>query len=271
LVGAGGLRRKLLHTWIRAQLVDTPHPPSEQAELDSPASPRYRPVVPRSIEGIEPERVEAAVFDFGGVFVAGGVESVQGFGDRHGLGPDAWRQIRRELFDDTGLWSAVERGGATFEEFVTRLRALCADHGSEVSLQDAANFMGNAGDTTERLRPEIIAAVRRLHARMPTALLTNNIPEWRQWWRSLFDVDALFDVVIDSCEVGMRKPEPEIYELTRAKLDVPHSAVFFLDDLGVNLKSARALGWQTLRYDDTTRVLTVLDALAAAKPEGRRR
>jgi putative hydrolase of the HAD superfamily len=221
------------------------------------------------IEGIDPDRVEAAVFDFGGVFVSGGVESVQAFGDRHGLAPDGWRRIRRELFDETGLWSAVERGSATFAQFVARLRALCAEHGSDVSLEDAANFMGNAGDTTARLRSEIIAAVARLHARMPTALLTNNIPEWRPWWRSLFDVDALFDVVVDSCEVGMRKPEPEIYELTRAKLDLPHTGLFFLDDLGVNLKSARALGWQTLRYDDTTRVLGVLDALAAAKPERR--
>jgi len=71
--------------------------------------------------------------------------------------------------------------------------------------------------------------------------------------------------VIDSSEVGVRKPEPAIYELTRARLDLPHEAIFFLDDLGVNLKAARALGWQTLRYDDTTRVLEVLDALAASR------
>jgi len=238
--------------------------------MDTTGAARYRPLVSALIEGIDPARVEAAVFDFGGVFIRGGIESVQAFGDRHGLPPDAWRSIRRDLFDHSGLWSAVERGTATFEQFVTRLRALCAEHGCEVSAEDAADFMGNAEGSSERMRPEIIAAVGRLHTRMPTALLTNNIPEWRDWWRSLFDVDALFDVVIDSCEVGMRKPEPEIYELTRAKLDVPHTAVFFLDDLGVNLKSARALGWQTLRYDDTARVLRVLDALAAAKPERRR-
>lgn len=239
--------------------------------MDSTKCAGYRAAVPLLIEGIDPERVEDAVFDFGGVFVAGGVESVQGFGDRHGLSANAWQRIRRELFHDTtGLWSAVERGEATFAQFVARLRVLCAEHGSDVSLADAANFMGNAGDTTERLRPEIVDAVARLHGRMPTALLTNNIPEWRPWWRSLFDVDALFDVVIDSSEIGMRKPEPEIYQLTRAKLDLPHTALFFLDDLGVNLKSARALGWQTLRYDDTPRVLSVLNALAAAKPERRR-
>jgi putative hydrolase of the HAD superfamily len=127
--------------------------------------------------------------------------------------------------------------------------------------------MGNTGaQVTQRLRTEIVDAAARLHGRMPTALLTNNIPEWREGWRSLIDVGALFDVVVDSCEVGMRKPEPAIYELTRAKLGVSHASLFFLDDLGVNLKAARSLGWQTLRYDDTTRVLSVLDALADDRP-----
>ena len=223
------------------------------------------------IEGIDTERVEAAVFDLGGVFLAGGVESVQAFGDRHGLTVDAWRAIRRDLFaDDTGIWSVVERGQATFADFVTRLRKLALEHGCEVSDADARNFMGNTGTSaTERLRPEIVNAAARLPTRMPTALLTNNIPEWRNGWRSMIDVDGLFDVVVDSSEVGMRKPEPAIYELTRAKLGLPHTAIFFLDDLGVNLKSARALGWQTLRYDDTARVLSVLDALVASRPERR--
>lgn len=223
------------------------------------------------IEGIDTDRVEAAVFDLGGVFLAGGVESVQAFGDRHGLAADAWRTIRRDLFhDEHGVWSAVERGQATFADFVTRLRKLALEHGATISDEQARNFMGNTGaSATERLRTEIVSAATRLHARMPTALLTNNIPEWRNGWRALLDVDALFDVVVDSSEVGMRKPEAGIYELMRAKLDLPHTSLFFLDDLGVNLKAARSLGWQTLRYDDTTRVLSVLDALAASRPERR--
>ena len=218
------------------------------------------------IEGIDPTRVEAAVFDLGGVFLAGGVESVRAFGDRHGLAPEAWRAIRGDLFDDaTGIWSSVERGHATFADFVTRLRTLALEHGVAVSDEEARNFMGNGGPApTQRLRTEIVAAATRVRARMPTALLTNNIPEWRSDWRALIDVEGLFDVVVDSCEVGMRKPEPGIYELTRERLGLPHTALFFVDDLGTNLKTARTLGWQTLRYDDTARVLTVLDALATS-------
>lgn len=223
------------------------------------------------IESIDTDRVEAAVFDLGGVFLAGGVESVQAFGDRHGLTVEAWRAIRRDLFhDEEGIWSAVERGHATFADFVTRLRKLALEHGSDVSEADARNFMGNSGTSaTQRLRTEIVDAAARLHAHMPTALLTNNIREWRSGWRSLIDVEGLFDVVIDSCDVGTRKPESAIYEIMRGKLGLPHESIFFLDDLGVNLKAARSLGWQTLKYDDTARVLSVLDALAAGRPERR--
>ncbi len=224
------------------------------------------------IHGIDPSRIEAAVFDLGGVFLAGGVEAVAGFGDRHGVPADAWQAIRRDLFHhETGLWCDVERGACTFDEFVARLRARAAEHGVEVSPEEARNFMQNTGDSArERLRPEIVAAAERIHRRMPTALLTNNIREWRDEWRTLIDADTLFDVVVDSSEIGARKPERPIYEVTRERLGVRHESLFFVDDIGANLKVARALGWQTLRYDDTTRVLEVLDAIAAAKPERRR-
>jgi putative hydrolase of the HAD superfamily len=220
------------------------------------------------VHDIDPDRVQATVFDLGGVFLAGGVEAVRGFGSRHGLLPDGWDAIRSELFHEAGIWSACERGEVTLERFVARLRELVTEAGGYVSRGDAQNFMGAMSDESaaQRLRQEIVDAAARVHAVMPTALLTNNIQEWREGWRGLLDLESLFDVVIDSSEVGIRKPEPAIYELTRAKLDLPHEAIFFLDDLGVNLKTARALGWQTMRYDDTTRVLTVLDALVSSRP-----
>lgn len=219
------------------------------------------------VHGIDPGRVRAAVFDLGGVFLAGGVEAVRAFGGRHGLAAEAWDAIRAELFHEDGIWSACERGEVTLERFVARLRALVVDAGGHVSRADAQNFMGAIGEESagQRLRQEIVDAAARLHAVMPTALLTNNIPEWRDGWRAMLDLESLFDVVIDSSEVGVRKPEAAIYELTRARLDLPHEAIFFLDDLGVNLKAARALGWQTLRFDDVDTVLAVLDALAEGR------
>ena len=76
-------------------------------------------------------------------------------------------------------------------------------------------------------------------------------------------VDELFDLVVDSCEVGVRKPEPGIYRLVEQGLKLPAESLLFVDDLGVNLKAARTLGWQTLKYDRTGEVLTVLEAVLA--------
>jgi putative hydrolase of the HAD superfamily len=216
------------------------------------------------IHGIDPSRVKAAVFDLGGVFLAGGVENVRAFGERHGLDASVWSEIRHRLFSNDGPWAAVERGESTLDHFVTQLRDAIRDGGGQVSLAKAYDFMGNSDPHASggRLRPEIVAAAARVHERMPTALLTNNVTEWRPMWTSQIDVDRLFDVVIDSSQVGVRKPEPRIYEITRERLCVRHSDIFFVDDLGQNLKPARALGWQTLKYDDTQTVLEVLAALA---------
>ncbi len=119
--------------------------------------------------------------------------------------------------------------------------------------------------TRNDIRPRMIEAVRAIKKLVPTALLTNNIKEWRPGWRALFDDDSLFDVVIDSSAVGSRKPEPRIYEITRERLGVAHDDIFFVDDIGQNLKAARSLGWQTLLYSSTEEVLDTISAIGASR------
>lgn len=215
------------------------------------------------VHGIDPGRVRGAVFDLGGVFLAGGPDAVASFGLRHGLDAAAWDAIRADVFGNDGLWSAVECGRCTLDAFARDLRQRIVAAGGTVDLDASRDFMSTAeiGEVA-RLRPEIVDAARRIRGRMPTALLTNNIVEWRDGWRQAIDVDGLFDVVVDSSDVGMRKPDRRIYEVTQHRLGIAHEALFFVDDIGQNLKAARALGWQTLRYDDTARVLEVLHALA---------
>ncbi|GIW41350.1 MAG: phosphoglycolate phosphatase [Candidatus Binatia bacterium] len=213
------------------------------------------------IHGIDVERVRASVFDLGGVLFEGGPATVVEFGLRCGLEPERWRELRRELFSDEGPWARVERGEMALEDFARLLKDTVEKAGGSVDLDRARRFMGDDGNGEGRIRREILEAIGRIRRRMPTALLTNNVAEWRESWRRTLPLDDLFDVVVDSSECGFRKPEPRIYELTRARLGVPHDGIFFVDDLGVNLKSARALGWQTLKYEDTARVLEVLEAL----------
>ena len=88
---------------------------------------------------------------------------------------------------------------------------------------------------------------------------------WREGWSALFDDPSLFDVVVDSSAVGARKPERRIYEVTQQRLGVAHEEIFFVDDIGQNLKAARALGWHTLLFTEERAVLPVLERLRAAR------
>jgi len=220
-----------------------------------------------TIDEIDPSRIRAAVFDYGGVLIAGGPSEVAAFGGKTGLTEDIWRPLRREFFGNEGIWAQLERGEVPYSDFTAALRRAIHDAGGSVSEEQAESFMGSPDPMGQRarLRPQMLDAVRRIRAVMPTALLTNNVKEWRAEWERVLDPASLFDVVIDSSEVGARKPEPRIYEITREKLGVRHDEIFFVDDIGQNLKAARALGWSTLLFRETADVLPVLEALVTAR------
>jgi len=216
-----------------------------------------------TVHGIDTGRVRAAVFDLGGVFLANSVQNVHRFGESLGLPGPVWAALRQALFLDAGWWDRLERAEISLDAFAEELRRRLAGHGIAVSRESARDFMGAPGEPDRMpLRQEIVDAALAVRAVMPTLLLTNNIVEWREGWRARIAVDDLFDHVIDSSEVGMRKPEERIYALTERTLNLPGEALFFVDDLGMNLKPARARGWQTLKYVETAQVLDVLGALA---------
>ncbi len=212
-------------------------------------------------------RVRAAVFDYGGVLIDGGPSEVVAFGARIGLPEEVWKPLRRAFFGNDGVWARLERGEVAFGEFTAALRRAIEAAGGSVTEEQAASFMGAPDPMGHRarLRPRMLDAVRRLRRSMPTALLTNNVREWRAGWESVLEPGSLFDVVIDSSEVGTRKPEPRIYEVTRERLGVRHDEIFFVDDIGQNLKAARALGWHTLLYTDMEETLATIDALIRAR------
>lgn len=212
------------------------------------------------------DKIQAAVFDFGGVIIEGGPSEVRAFGGRVGLSDEVWDPLRREIFANVGPWSELECGRITYDAFVTHLMERVLAAGGKVDRETAETFMGDPDPMGQhqRLRHHVVDAIALLHDRMPTALLTNNIKEWRSGWQNAIPVERIFDVVIDSSAVNARKPEPEIYEITREALDVPHDAIFFIDDIGQNLKGARALGWQTYLYDQTDDAMRTLEALIAA-------
>jgi len=225
------------------------------------------PAGPSPEPGFDPARIRAAVFDYGGVLIEGGPKEVVAFGHRVGLSEDVWKPLRRQFFGNDGIWARLERGEVQYAAFVSELRQAVIKAGGSVTDEQAMNFMGSTEPMghRSRLRPAMLDAVRRLRRYVKTALLTNNVKEWRAGWTEVLEPDSLFDLVIDSSEVGARKPEPRIYEITRDKLGVAHDEIFFIDDIGQNLKAARALGWNTVLFEHPDEAVGLLEAMIEAQ------
>ncbi len=93
------------------------------------------------------------------------------------------------------------------------------------------------------------------------ALLTNNVREWEPRWRPMLPVDELFETVVDSAFVGVRKPDPRIYEIVLERLGLPAEACAFLDDMELNVEAAAALGFHAVLFEDTAQAVAALEAL----------
>jgi putative hydrolase of the HAD superfamily len=110
----------------------------------------------------------------------------------------------------------------------------------------------------------MLEAIRRCHERLRTGLITNNMATMTEGDEGnatmLTVVDGLFDVVIESSKAGVRKPDPRIYELACEQLGVDASEIVFLDDLGINLKPAAALGMTTIKVVDADKAIAELEA-----------
>ena len=109
----------------------------------------------------------------------------------------------------------------------------------------------------------VVHRIRRLQTEgLKLALLTNNVKEFGSAWRATFPVDELFEVVVDSSEVGVRKPDPRIYLLTCERLAVDPTAAVFIDDNRANIEAARAVGMDALQFDeDPLAVISELDTI----------
>lgn len=206
------------------------------------------------------DRIEAVVSDFGGVLTTPLVDAFRGLNARAGIDlADVGRAMAR-IAARTGAnpLYELETGRLPLADFLDALReALRAETGRDVPLD------GFADAYFERLHPneELIEFFRGLRGRgLRLALLTNNVREFEPRWRAKLPVDELFEVVVDSAFVGMRKPDPEIYELTLSRLGLPAPACLFLDDLDVNVETARALGMPAVHFHTTAQAIAEITA-----------
>lgn len=155
-------------------------------------------------------------------------------------------------------WHRLERGEISLPEYGAAVMELAA--GSGVTL-DFGRLRGFNDRIT--VQQPVVACVRRLRADgYRTALVTNNIRELAGGWRALVPADELFDVVVDSSEVGVRKPNPAIFAIALDRLGgIDPTRAVFLDDAAGNVAGARAAGLHAIEVQDVEQALAQLDAL----------
>ena len=201
----------------------------------------------------------AVISDFGGVLTNPLIEAFAAYQERSGIATADLGRALQASYERRGVHPlfALERGEISEADFLRRV---------EAELGDGARLDGLREIYFEHLQPnramiDYMAGLRGRGLRM--ALLTNNVREWEPLWRAkLPELDEVFEVVVDSAFVGMRKPEPAIYELTLERLGggLTGADCVFVDDLEPNCETAEALGMTAVLFRDADQAIAELEA-----------
>jgi putative hydrolase of the HAD superfamily len=202
--------------------------------------------------------IEAVIWDFGGVLTSSPFEAFARFETERGLPLDIIRRTNASNHWENA-WAKFERAEVDLETFDQLFAAESLALGAEVRGKEVLPLL--SGD----LRPEMVDALKRVKAELKTGCITNNLPAnaiGSIGGRSLYitEVMALFDHVIESAKIGLRKPDPRIYRMMVEALDVDPRACVYLDDLGVNLKPARDMGMTTIKVVNAPQAIAELEA-----------
>jgi putative hydrolase of the HAD superfamily len=199
------------------------------------------------------EQFAAVLFDFGGVLSTSPFGAFERYERVHGL-PAGFIRSANATNPDDNAWARLERNELGFEEFCEVFGRETAEAGAAVDARELFAMLSG------ELNNDMVEAVRCCGRQFKTGLLTNNFVTPLAD-RRVSDVLALFDVVVESSVVGVRKPDPRFYLLACDKLGISPSQAVFLDDLGVNLKPARALGMTTIKVTDTSAAIAELGSV----------
>jgi len=195
------------------------------------------------------------LWDFGGVVLESPFDAFARYERANGL-PAGFLRGLNATDPDTNAWARMERSEVSIAEFAILFEAEASAAGHSIDARAVLGLLSGG------LRPDMVQAVRCCASRIPTGLVTNNFVGLDTVGPSgpVAEVMGLFHVVIESSKVGVRKPDPRIYELACEALGVSPAETVFLDDLGINLKPARAMGMTTIKVVDPARALAELEA-----------
>jgi putative hydrolase of the HAD superfamily len=211
--------------------------------------------------------IRAVISDFGGVLTTPLSQSFSAMQEESGIPVEALGSAMAKIAEDDGAHPLyeLETGRLTETQFLDRLaRELSAALHREVHLHGFAEAYFGQLDPND----ELLEYMRSLRARgFRMAILTNNVREWEPLWRAMLPVDEIFDLVVDSGFVGMRKPDREIYELTLERLGLPAQECLFVDDTDVNVEAARELGMSAVHFLSNAQAIPEMEAaLDGARP-----
>lgn len=202
--------------------------------------------------------IEAVIWDFGGVLTTSPFEAFARYEAERGIPADIIRRTNAANHLENA-WAKFERAEIDIDTFDTLFAAESRALGAEVRGKDVLPLL--SGD----LRPEMVEALKRIKATCKTGCITNNLPAnaiGSHSGRTLYvaEVMALFDQVIESAKIGLRKPDPRIYQMMVETLQVNPNNCVYLDDLGVNLKPAREMGMTTIKVLNAAQAIGELEA-----------
>lgn len=209
------------------------------------------------------------LFDFGGVFLDSPFAAVRAFGESAGIPGEGVLEIVFGRYDeDTDHpWHRLERGEIALAEARQSILDRSAEAGTPVDLFTAFAALVRSG-----IRDEMVEVAREARAAgLRTAIVTNNVREFGDSWRAMLPVDDLFHAVVDSHEVGIRKPDPRIFAHALDLLGgVPPADAVFLDDFAGNVAAAERVGMRGILVgDDWRAAIAELRAIAGLVPPRR--
>ena len=198
--------------------------------------------------------IRAVLWDFGGVLTTSPFDAFSAYEIENGLPAGAIRNLNATNPDDNA-WARFERGQVTVEEFAILFEKEATDAGFQLDAVELVS--GLSGE----LRPKMVTALRRCHAKLKTGLLTNNftVTGDSRAGDGYAPVLELFDAVVQSSLAGCRKPDPRFYKIACEMLDIEPDEAVFLDDLGVNLKPARQMGMTTIKVVEPDAAIAELE------------
>jgi putative hydrolase of the HAD superfamily len=195
-----------------------------------------------------PRPIEGVISDFGGVLTNRLIEAFAAFQDETGISMEQLGRGMHRVSERDGEYPLfrLERGEVTERQFLDDLSwGLEHELGHRPTLHRFREIYFEALHANEPML-DLMRALRERGYR--TAILTNNVREWEELWRSKLPVDEIFEVIVDSAWVGLRKPDPAIYRLTLDQLDLAPEASLFVDDNELNIEAARELGMQAVHF-----------------------